>query len=1249
MLDTEGYMDTKDDREDYTGDNSGNHHEGSGGSASMLEPESPQAASPQAASPQAEVLPAARGDEPSKGLTIIGIGASAGGLAPLRAFFDALPDDTGMTFVVVVHLSPDYESMLAHLLQAHTQMAVTQVQSRVKMERDHVYVIPPAKRLVVSDNHLDLKEFDMPRGQRLQIDTFFRSLAAEHGDGAAIILSGTGSDGAVGILSIKEQGGLLLVQAPEEAEYDGMPKSAIATGLVDIIAPVQELAEQLVAAKRTKTRMQLPIESTMLSVAGQKTLQQILAHLRVRTGHDFTGYKEATILRRLARRMQVAQYDTLSAYLHQLRHDVNEVEALYRDLLIHVTEFFRDRESWLALEEIIPQLFVGKGRGDTLRVWTVGCATGEEAYSIAILLLEHAATLESPPAIQIFASDLGRLALDYARHGVYPEAIAADVSDERLARFFIYDNSHYQVRPEVRELVLFTPHNLLQDPPFSRLDLILCRNVLIYLQRAVQERVFEAFHYALLPAGYLFLGSAESTESITSLFDTINKRHRIYQRNQQNKIVVLPSLPLAPRLVRVDTHDMPPPREVSAHEQHQVLLEELSLPSLLVDDEFRVLHLSETVGRFLLHPAGMLTNNLLQLVRPELRDELRSALHRAFSQQVNVRTRAIPVKFNGASHPVIVIIHPHPASGRAVVIFWENEAHELDTSSAGGSTALDEKRSLRAVHVEEQLQSSWQQLQSTREEYETSVEELRAANEELQSTNEEYRSTLEELETSKEELQSINEELHSVNQEMKVRMEEIAQAHSDLQNLFAATEIATLFLDRDLCVKRYTPRAAELYNLMPPDRGRPIYHLRSKLNYPALEADARRVLATLRPVEHELQAEDAHWFLVTVRPYRTLDDKIDGVVITCVDISASKANELALREANEQLSQAHNLFAALFNSNPIPTVLTRADNGLIMDANAAYLRYFEVARADVVGKTLRQVGQWLPPVPESEIATWMQTVGDVHSFEITTAHQASRTRTALVFMERVEVAGVDALITTFVDITERKAAQEALEAEVASRTEQVRALVTQLSLSEQEERRRISAILHDDLQQRLYALNVQLSMVRAQVRAAPPEVAEKTIGEIEAGLAQSIQITRGLSVNLSPPILYNEGLFEAVRWLASHMANLHQLEVDVQVEGKLPEMDADLRVLLYQIVRELLFNIVKHAGVNTAAVTLTMRARELCVEVRDSGRGYDVNQELSQNSQGLQRIAHRLRLLGGKLEIDSSAGNGTCVTLCLAL
>lgn len=1496
-------------------------------------------------------------------LSVVGIGASAGGLAPLRTFLSALPPDTGMTFVVVTHLSPQHESILAELLQPHTPMPVQQVTERVQMQPNHVYVIPPAKRLVVLEGHLDLTNFDMPRGQRLQIDTFFRSLAEHHGDGGAVILSGSGSDGAVGIQHIKERGGLLLVQDPAEAEYDGMPKSAIATGLVDIVAPVAELAAQLVAAKRTGAALELPTDPAQLSPAAEETLLQLLTHLRVRTGHDFSGYKRATVLRRIGRRMQVAQLFSLTAYLHRLRQDGEEVRALYRDLLIHVTEFFRDPDAWEVLAQtVIPQLFAGKGRDESVRVWTVGCATGEEAYSVAMLLLEYAGTLPHPPQIQVFASDLGELALDFARRGIYPEAIAANISAAQLERFFVQENSHYRVRDLLRERVLFTGHNLLQDPPFSKLDLVLCRNLLIYLQRPLQERVFETFHYALRPNGYLFLGSAESPESITMLFETVDKQYRIYRRSQQSQnTLVLPSLPLQPGRLPSPaqaerTGGEPAPKEGMAQPW---LMETVAPPSLVVDTNYQVLQLSETAGRYLHHPAGALTADVLRLVRAELQADLRTALFRALETGKATLTNPVPVRFNGAPHPVALLVRPvrlNAERAQALIFFLEDET-PVNAAMASGE---GEAQTASVQQMQAELGQAQQQLQALREEYETTVEELRSANEELQSTNEEYRSTMEELETSKEELQSINEELQTVNLELRSKVEETAQANSDLHNLFAATEIATLFLDRELKIKRYTPRAADLFNLMPPDLGRPILHLRTSLHYTQLEEDTRLVLRNLVPIERELQDAEGHWYQVNVRPYRTPDDRIDGIVVTFVDITGSKRAEAALRESQERLQlalAAANMgtfiwypeedrgepdarMLALFGQPADGTLtlakalaklihpddragyaeaVTRASDpasdgalrtdirvlhpdgevrwlaitaqvffagklrqavrmvgaaiditerkqleaalraneeqqafllqlsdmlrpltdpvavqaeacrllGEYLGVDRAY--YVEVDEAkeearvhqnylrgdspSLVGAfPLAEVG-WTVPylrrgetvvvadtqtaeiVPDAdrgwmadlqmhahismpiikqgelmgalcvtELAPRIWTEMDVELTRETaeriwatlvraSAEEALRESEeryrllvesaqeyaifmldgaghitswntgaervfgyseeealgldeAILFTEKDRAAGVPAdemttatregqasddrwqrrkdgshfwasgvvealrhpdgelrgYVKVLRDNTQQKQAEEALqqfnarlEQQVAERTQQVRVLVSQLAMSEQEERQRISQVLHDDLQQRLYAIRFQLNILHdalgGHLESTVEEEAQHLFAQLEEQLAAVIGQTRTLSIDLSPPVLEGEGLDTALGWLATQMQQQYGLSIQVQSTEDLPAMSANLRVLLFQIVRELLFNVVKHAGVAEATVVLRHADEEFRIEVIDQGMGFDATAILEnpKQSHGLRQNQQRIELIGGQMQIESNPEGGTHVTLTCPL
>ncbi|MBI1296716.1 PAS domain S-box protein [bacterium] len=1192
-------------------------------------------------------------------LSVVGIGASAGGLAALRIFITSLPDNTGLTFVVIVHLSPEHESVLAQLLQPYTKMPVMQVTQPIEMQPNHVYVIPPAKRLLVTEGKLELAEFDMPRGKRLQIDVFFRSLAEHHGDGAAVILSGAGSDGAVGIQSIKEGGGLILVQDPLEAEYSGMPQSAIATGLVDLVAPVAELATKLVAAKRSGALLELPLDPEQLSTAAEESVTKILTHLHVRTGHDFGGYKRSTILRRIARRMGLVQVSTLSSYLHRLRQDGEEAAALYRDLLIHVTEFFRDPEAWEALaEQVIPGIFAGKGPDDQIRVWTVGCATGEEAYGIAMLLIEHATGLTHPPRIQVFASDLGDLALDFARKGIYPEAIAASVTPPRLERFFVEDNSHYRVRDELRQVVLFTPHNLLQDPPFSKLSLILCRNLLIYLQRDLQERVFESFHYALHHEpdgqGFLFLGSAESPEGISDLFVPVDKHHRIYRRNEGRQgALVLPSLPLRSTLERqptkIESRSNDRPRSGSS--EHAQLLETVAPPSLLVDRHYRVHHISKTAGRYLLHPGGYLTDDVFQLVRLELQSELRSALFRAIEVGKATVTRPVPVRFNGSPHPVSLMVKPTDTEQAQALVFFLEDETPLPVDVDAVEDAV-QSASLRQMQTE--LGQAQQHLQSLREEYETTVEELRAANEELQSTNEEYRSTLEELETSKEELQSINEELQTVNLELKNKVDETAQAHNDLQNLLTATQIATIFLDRDLRIKRYTPAAVDLFNLMPPDLERPIGHLRSNLHYPELENDVRKVLRTLTAVAREVKRKmpngDMQWFMTNIRPYRTYNDRINGVVITFVDITVNKRAEEELRRSEEQ-------FRALVDASAQMVWTTDAQGRVVQDS---------LSWRTFTGQTHeeRQEWGWLNAIHPDDRARaeagWQRSMetarpytNEFRVYHVATGDYCWTTVRAVPLMN--SEGSVRGWVGMNIDINERKQAEEnlrefnrTLEQQVIERTTQVRDLIKELTLSEQAERRRISALLHDDLQQRVFGIQFQIKTLQ---NALETEESAKAVAQLDAmndALLQIVQIIRTLSVDLSPPVLYDEGLTESIRWLASQMYEQHGLVVHVQAPDVVLMSHEDLRVLLFQIVRELLFNVVKHAKVQEVYVTLSHVNDHVRIEVRDNGVGVDA-ESVMQNTSGAHGLMHsrrRIELMGGALDVASSPKGTRVVVLC---
>lgn len=843
-----------------------------------------------------------KGSLDAEPLAVVGIGASAGGIRALQTFFQAVPPAPGIVFVVVMHLPPERESVLPQVLQTYTTMKVQQVVERVRMAPDHVYVIPPNRHLRLADGYLEVCDFDEPRWRSAPIDIFFRTLAEVHPDGIGIVFSGSGTDGTVGLQAIKERGGITMVQLPEEAEFDSMPRSAIATGLIDFVLPAAELAAKVVELHQYGLPPGLSLESEDLPASETDVLRRILVRLQVNTGHDFSGYKNSTVLRRIERRMRVTQVDSHSAYLEYLRHTPLEARALLKDLLISVTHFFRDPAAFDALQQqVIPRLFEDKIPGEALRVWVAGCATGEEAYSIAMLLLEQADAAESVPEIQLFASDPDDDALAFAREGVYPAAVAADVAEVRLQRFFVREGAYYRVRKDLRDMILFASHSLLKDPPFSQLDLISCRNVLIYFQRELQDKVYELFHYALKPQGYLFLGSAESIEGRSKLFQEVDKVHRLYRRlSLAHGTVRLPDLPLNTempgRMLQPGTRRVSPLQEVSVAEQHRLALEAQAPPSLLVEADGTIAHISETANHYLQLSAGMPSLNLIRTILPELRLEMRTALFRVLEHHQSTTTAPLSAEVRGQHRLVQLFVSPIPG-GQVLVMFIDTPVPESGAPRAEVSAEGDWP--LRQMEME--LETTKAQLQSALESAETQQEELRAANEELQSINEEYKSTLEELETSKEELQSINEELKTLNQELKDKVEDLGQANNNLHNLMAATEVATLIVDRQLTIRLYTPSLTQIFNIMPVDQGRPLDHVTHRLDYEQLQDDIRQVLNTLVPIEREVSQAGERYYLMRLIPYRTTDDYIDGVVITFVDITARQQAKVARQALTEQL------------------------------------------------------------------------------------------------------------------------------------------------------------------------------------------------------------------------------------------------------------------------------------------------------------------------------------------------------------
>jgi two-component system CheB/CheR fusion protein len=869
---------------------------------------------------------------PSNGQTrVVALGGSAGGIRAMQRFFEAMPASSGMAFLVALHLSPDHDSSLSGVIQASTGMPVAQAEDGQKVLPDHVYVIPPAKALALADGHLRLTELPRERGRRMTVDLLFRSLADTHGArSVAIVLSGLDGDGALGVKRIKERGGLTIAQDPDDAEYSGMPQSAIATSMVDWVLKAQEIPERLVEYQKREGRLQLPPEAGPNPATTPKptpsdeetALRDVLAFLRARTGRDFSYYKRATIVRRIARRMQVNGVDDLTAYLSYLRMHPGEAGALLQDLLISVTNFFRDRAAFDALKAQLPSLFQDKTATDTVRVWVPACATGEEAYSIAILLSEHARGLTAPPSLQVFATDLDEAVLTEARAGVYPDGIVADVSAERLQRFFVKDHHGYRVRRELREILLFAVHDLLKDSPFSRLDMISCRNLLIYLNRDAQKHAFEIFHFALRREGRLFLGTSESADDASQLFQPLDKKHRIFVSRATGRArIPVPSGPstsvrvLTPHntgnpgvtLARRDNseresapltvHGLAAQDRMSWGDLHLKLIERSAPASLVVNADDDILHLSEGAARFLHFIGGEPSMNLLNVVHPMLRSRLRAALFRARETGQPSAALGLPVELAERQRLVDIRVSPalDLAADCSLVTF------ELKPQGEQDDAQRQESDEPVLKHLERELVQTKRDLRDIIDQQEVSTEELKASNEELQAMNEELRSATEELETGREELQSINEELTTVNQELKSKVDELGSTNSHLHNLMSATAIAMIFLDRDLCIVRFTPPAVDLFSLIQTDVGRPLAHLQHTLDYPNLLEDAARVLDDLTPIKREVADSAGRFFLARALPFRTTDDRIAGVVLTFVDVTELHAAQDALRRVQQDL------------------------------------------------------------------------------------------------------------------------------------------------------------------------------------------------------------------------------------------------------------------------------------------------------------------------------------------------------------
>jgi two-component system CheB/CheR fusion protein len=1125
------------------------------------------------------------------------MGASAGGLEALQRFFTRMPSDSGVAFVIVQHLDPRHATLMPELLGRTTRMSVEQVRDQTPVQADHVYVIPPNATLTIEGGILRARPpVESQGGLRMSIDRLFQSLAEDQGHAAVCLLfSGTGSDGTRGLRSVKEHGGMAMAQSPESAKHDTLLRSAIATGMVDHVLPPEEMPARLVPYVAHLRELHDRNARGALFEGSSDDLVRVCALLRRKTGHDFSSYKTATLVRRIQRRMQVQQVPSVRAYLERLRLDPKEPEELFRDLLIGVTQFFRDPEAFgVVAREVLPRLFDEAGADGTIRIWTPGCSTGEEVYSVAILVLEEMARRGVRPGVQIFAGDIDDEALEFARLACYPETIAGHVTPERLERFFVEHPAGYQVARDVREMCIFSTHNLIRDPPFSRIDLVVCRNLLIYLGGDLQRHATNLFHHALRRGGYLFLGPSEGISGPSDLFRTVDKKHRVFQRNETVSLPTVavpapgqqtPWRPARPWIPRIPSASRP---EIIATLE-RVLLDHYAPAWVIVNAQGESIYFSPRTGRFLEPAAGTPTMDILGMARRGLRLDLRTALHKAVKTGESVTREGVTVEANGQVQPINLVVRPLKELGQDPGLFLVVFQEAGPPTSSGEPPASDASAGAPGDPLVQQLESELritkEHLQATLEEVETSNEELKSSNEELLSTNEELQSANEELQTSKEELQSVNEELETINAELGKKVEELDDVNGDLQNLLQSTRIPTVFLDESLRIKRFTEAATAVFRLIGTDVGRPITDLAPRFDGDVF-SDLEEVRRTLSARERRVRLVDGTaTYLMRVLPYRRVDGVVDGEVLTFLDVT----------ELDRTLEQHARLASVVESSRD--AIVGRTFDGTIVTWNAGAEAMFGYSASEAIGSPISLI------VPEDqreqvqEIHHRLRRGVPVDQYESVRVARGGRrinvsAAVALLKDGNGQVVGASMILR---DITELKRTQEALRREL-------------------HERDRFLALLSHELRNPLAPLRTSLELLRR--RPPDPEQSESSLNVMDRQLAHLTslvdQLLDAARISNSKIVLDREDLdlVELVRAVVEDHGKLladSGLEVKLHLPARPLHVRAD-RVRMSQALGNLLVNAGKftpRGGSIEVSLCAEADARSATVSVKDSGMGVE--------------------------------------------
>jgi two-component system, chemotaxis family, CheB/CheR fusion protein len=1169
----------------------------------------------------------------TKMFPVVGIGASAGGLEAFRQVLEKLPSDTGMGFVLVQHLDPTHASQLTDLLSRATKLPVSEARNQIVVRPNHIYVIPPNKSITIVDRVLKLSPRPPGQAHNLPIDVFLKSLAKDCGWSAvAVILSGTAMDGAEGVKAIRAEGGITFAQDEKSAKYNGMPRAAVATGCVDFVASPRAIANELVRISHdpyiNHTHFDKSVE---VQEAVDDNLNQIFRLLRSVAGVDFTHYKPNTIQRRIHRRMAVHRLHKLEQYARYLKKHPRELETLYEDLLISVTNFFRDPDVFKTLKKkVLPKIINGMRSNDAIRIWVPGCATGEEVYSLAILLLEYLGDEAGSIPIQFFATDISDRALARARTGIFTESIAADVTPAQLRRYFTKVTGGYQINKTVRELCIFAKQNVAKDPPFSNLDLISCRNVLIYLNPLLQKRVMPVFHYALKPKGYLLLGGSESISGFEQFFGPVDRKHRIYVKRAMSTRPVAdfslsdhppnePPVPYKTVILGIPTVDI-------QREADRILLGRFAPATVLVNEDMEILQFRGHTGLFLEPAPGLASFNLLKMAREGLFMELRTAIQKARKQGVSIRREGIFLKSNGGSREISLEVMPIKSSGtreRHYLVLFEDRGQQIAPREVVPRTRPPKAGRLEktTARLERELIATKEHMQSVVEELEDANEELRAANEEIQSSNEELQSTNEEIETAKEELQSTNEELTIVNEELQNRNSELGQANNDMVNLLMSVNLPILMLGPDLRIRRITPAAEKVLHVLPTDIGRLVTDLRLPIDVPDLTQMIADSIDSLAVKTREVQDRDGHWYLLRIRPYRTIENKIDGAVIKLLDIDP-------LKRSLQEAEAARDFANAIVETIREPLVVLNRQLR-VQVANRAFQQVFGVTQQDIEGKYLYDLGdkQWNIPALRHLLEEILPRNSQLMDFEVDHVFPKIGRRIMMLNARRLQGDGEDThlMLLALEDVTERKKLEKAV-----------------LDISESEQQR-IGRDLHDGLGQHLTGIGFMSESLENCLAAKDLPQAAALAAKVTERIKESVVQTRDLAKGLFPVELKTHGIIPALQKLALNTERLFRIVCYFKGEPSLTIANESVARHLYRIAQEAVFNAVKHSHGKRIYIHLAEERGRITLMIKDDGVGINTS-KVNDSDMGLHIMRYRASVIGAELDIRRGQHSGTIVT-----